>query len=70
MKGNRAALVVGLATLVIAAASFVLIQKVYEGGQFEGGYKVFAKFDSSQGLFPQSAVQTAGIRVGKILSMR
>lgn len=66
MRRSWAALTVGVLTLVVLAASFVVFKYVTERIASGEGYTVHARFRDAMGLSNKSAVRAAGLWIGQI----
>jgi len=66
MRRNVAAITVSVAVIAVGLLSFALLRYVNDDRDIKG-QQYYALFNDALGLFDQSRVQTAGIRVGRLL---
>ena len=60
-------LVVGGAVLFLVALLFLFVAR--GDGTISGSYRVFAHFNSVEGVKLDSPVRLAGVRIGRVLSL-
>jgi len=67
MKSSVVETIVGAVVIAIAAAFFFFVYTKTDIGAGRGGYRIFAAFDSIDGITVGSDIRLAGIKIGTVL---
>ncbi|MBN2576316.1 MAG: MCE family protein [Deltaproteobacteria bacterium] len=66
MRRSLAALTVGALTLVVLAATYLLVQYTSERMGTGKGYRVYGLFRNALGIYEKTRVLSAGLRIGQV----